>query len=259
MLIHHIPACPFSQRVKILLALKGREELVRFDVVDITRPRSPELLAKTRGTTALPVLETADGRILKESLVIMRYLEKRFPARPVIQADPFRGAIEEMLIAIDQVTGAGYRMILNRDPGKRDEARAEVDANWAKLDDFLAYYSPDGDYLFEEFGWAETAYTPMFKRLRFLEYYEDYEIPAALARARRWRDACVAHPAAQHHSHEELIKLYYDYSQGGGNGKIPEGRSVSSFTLDPHWEKRPMPPRDKWGRAATDAELGLVA
>ena len=63
----------------------------------------------------------------------------------------------------------------------------------------------------------------MFKRLRFLEYYEDYEIPAALARVRRWRDACVAHPAAQHHSHEELIKLYYDYSQGGGNGTDPGG------------------------------------
>jgi len=257
--MYHIPGCPFSERVEILLELKGLHPIMADVEIDISKPRPDWLLAKTRGTTALPALELDNGETLKESLVIMRYLEKRFSARPVMQADPFRGAIEEMLIAIDQVTGAGYRMILNRDPGKRDEARAEVDANWAKLDDFLAYYSPDGDYLFEEFGWAETAYTPMFKRLRFLEYYEDYEIPAALARVRRWRDACVAHPAAQHHSHEELIKLYYDYSQGGGNGKIPDGRSVSSFTLDPHWEKRPMPPRDKWGRAATDAELGLVA
>jgi glutathione S-transferase len=55
------------------------------------------------------------------------------------------------------------------------------------------------------------------------------------------------------------MTLYYDYAQGGGNGRIPEGRAVSSFTLSPPWHTRPMPPRDKWGSAATDAELGLVS
>ena len=57
---------------------------------------------------------------------------------------------------------------------------------------------------------------------------------------------------------QEILTLYYDYSQGSGNGRIPEGRAISSFTLDPHWSKRPMPPKDKWGHAASDAELGLV-
>ncbi|MGZ8346949.1 MAG: glutathione S-transferase family protein [Allosphingosinicella sp.] len=256
--MYHIPGCPFSERVEILLELKGLHPIMADVEIDISKPRPDWLLAKTRGTTALPALELDNGETLKESMVIMRYLEKRFPERPVIQADPFRHAVEEMLIAIDQVTGAGYRMILNRDPAKRDELGAEVDGQWAKLDDFLSYYSPGNIFLFEDFGWAETAFTPMFKRLWFLEYYEAYEIPAGLGRVRRWRDACVAHPAAQHHSHEELIKLYYDYSQGGGNGRIPDGRGVSSFTLDPHWEQRPMPPRDKWGCAATDAQLGLV-
>ena len=60
-------------------------------------------------------------------------------------------------------------------------------------------------------------------------------------------------------SREELIKLYYDYSQGGGNGRIPEGRSISSFSPDSDWRSRPMPPRDKWGASATDAQLGLTA
>ncbi|HEY5410573.1 MAG TPA: glutathione S-transferase domain-containing protein, partial [Caulobacteraceae bacterium] len=125
-------------------------------------------------------------------------------------------------------------------------------------DDFLGYYSPDGTFLFEDFGWAEVAFTPMFKRLWFLEYYEAYEIPGQYQRAQRWREACLAHPAAQNRSHEELIKLYYDYSQGGGNGRLPEGRRVSSFTLDAPWPERPWPPRDKWGHAATDEELGLL-
>ena len=48
--IYHIPVCPFSQRVEILLELKGLSDAVQFSVVDITRPRDPALLAKTRGT-----------------------------------------------------------------------------------------------------------------------------------------------------------------------------------------------------------------
>ena len=58
-IVYHIPVCPFSQRLEILLALRGTPEAVEFRVVDITRPRDPELLRKTRGTTALPVLVIA--------------------------------------------------------------------------------------------------------------------------------------------------------------------------------------------------------
>jgi glutathione S-transferase len=257
--MYHIPGCPFSERVEILLALKGLEHLMADVEIDISKPRPDWLLKKTQGTTSLPAMELDNGETLKESMVIVRYLDERFPERRVAQRDPYRHAVESMLCATDGAfTGAGYRMILNRDRAQRDALRAEVDAQYERLDRFLAWYSPDGTYLFEEFGWAEVAFAPMFKRLWFLEYYEDYAIPANLARVRRWREACLAHPAvAGRHGHEELMKLYYDYSQGGGNGRIPEGRRISSFTLEPHWRARPMPPRDKWGTPATDAQLGL--
>jgi glutathione S-transferase len=261
MTMYHIPGCPFSERVEILLELKGLHAIMADVEIDISKPRPDWLLKKTRGTTALPALEIAGGETLKESMVIMRYLDQLYPERPIAQADPYRHAVESMLCATDGAfTGAGYRMILNRDPAKQVEMRAEVDAQFARLDDFLGYYAPTGDFLFEDFGWAETAFAPMFKRLWFLEYYEDYAVPAHLKRVLRWRQACVEHPAARHHGHDELMKLYYDYSRGGGNGRIPEGRAVSSFTLDPPWQKRPMPPRGrKWEDGATDAELGLVA
>ncbi|MGI4880361.1 MAG: glutathione S-transferase family protein [Janthinobacterium lividum] len=259
--MYHIPGCPFSERVELLLDLKGLATIMADHEVDISKPRPDWLLRKTRGTTALPALELENGETLKESMVIMRYFDDRFPERPVAHADPYKHAVENMLCATDGAfTGAGYRMILNRDPAKRDEMRAEVDAQFARLDDFLGYYSPGGDFLFDTFGWAEVAFTPMFKRLWFLDYYENYVIPPELGRVIRWRDASLAHPVARrHHGHDELIKLYYDYSQGAGNGRIPDGRTVSSFTLQPDWRTRPMPPRDKWAQAATDADLGLVA
>jgi len=257
--IYHIPGCPFSERIEIMLELKG---LAMKDVeIDISKPRPDWLLAKSGGTTALPLLDVENGESLKESMVILRYLEQRYPEPAVAHPDPFKHAVEGMLAELaGPFSGSGYRMILNRDAAKRDEMRAAVDAEFGKIDTFLKRYATGVDYLFEDrFGWAEVAMTPMFKRLWFLDYYEGYEVPAQYGRVLRWREACVSHPAAQHRSREELLKLYYDYAQGGGNGRIPEGRAISSFSPDHDWRKRPMPPRDKWGHAASDAELGLVA
>ncbi|MBG6120722.1 glutathione S-transferase [Sphingobium sp. JAI105] len=258
--MYHIPGCPFSERIELLLDLKGLHDIMVDHEIDISLARPDWLLAKTRGTTSLPALELENGETLKESMVIMRYFEDRFPDPAVARRDPYEHAVEAMLCATDgQFTGAGYRMILNRDREKRDAYQAEVDAQYARLNDFLRHYAPDSDYLFDRFGWAEVAFTPMFKRLWFLDYYEAYEIPQHLTRLLRWREACLSHPVAQrHHGHDELMTLYYDYAQGGGNGRLPEGRRISSFTLDPPWTNRPMPPRDKWGKPATDADLGLL-
>ena len=259
MSLYHFPGCPYSERVEILLALKGLGSLICDVEIDISSPRPAWLLQKTRGSTALPALEVAEGT-LKESLVILRYLDQTFPDRQIVQSDPYRQAIEGILVATDSAfTIAGYQLLRNRDPAKGDELRRGVDAQFARLDAFLRDYGSSGDYLFDNFGWAEVVFTPLMKRLRFLEYYENYEIPAELARVRRWQEACLEHPAAQGRTHEEIIKLYYDYSTGVGGGAIPPGRQRSSFTMDPHWSRRPMPPRDKWGPPATDAELGLDA
>lgn len=59
-IVYHIPICPFSQRLEILLALKGRQNDVHFEVVDITKSRDKRLLKLTHGTTELPELITGD-------------------------------------------------------------------------------------------------------------------------------------------------------------------------------------------------------
>lgn len=261
--VYHIPVCPFCQRLEILLTLKGVREQVRFQVIDITVPRPDWLLAKTRGTTALPVLETEDGRILKESMVLLQYLEDRFPAQPVARSDPYQRAVEGMLCRMEgDFTSAGYAFVMNQDASRRDAMHEALLRQYARLDAFLVEHSPDGTWLFDRFGWAEAVFTPMFMRFWFVEYYEGFDLPAddpAYARVRRWQDACRSHPAAQQASREEIVKLYYDYAQGAGNGSLLPGRSRSSFTFEPHWRARPWPPRAKYGARASDAELGLLA
>ena len=259
-IVHHIPVCPFSQRLEILLALKGLSDALEFRRVDITRPRSQELLAKTRGTTALPVLETESGGVLKESLVLMDYLEHRFPEPAVAHQDPYKRGVERLMCTLEgPFVSAGYRFVLNQERSRREAFEAELLAQYAKLEDFLQWQSPNGTFLFEEFGWAEAVFTPMFMRFWFVEYYEGFELPSqGFERVRRWRDACLEHPAAQQVSREEIVKVYYDYAKGCGNGAVPEGRTVSSCSFEPHWSKRPWPPADKYGASASDAELGLI-
>ena len=259
--MYHIPVCPFSQRLEILLALKGLEDRVGFHVVDITKPRPDWLLEKTRGTTALPALEAEDGRILKESLVILRYLEELFPEPAVAQQHPYRRAVEGMMSAMEGAFVAqGYRYVMNQDVNRRDEFRRGMLEQYARLNDFLVEHNPSGTYLFEDFGWAETVFTPMFMRFWFLEYYEDFDLPDedGYARVRRWRDACLSHPAAQQVTSERIVKLYYDYARGVGNGALLPGRAYSSFVFEPDWKSRPWPPKDKYGHDATDVELGLA-
>lgn len=260
-IVHHIPICPFSQRLEILLALKDRRDALQFQVVDITRPRDPDLLRKTRGTTALPVLELPDGRILKESLVILQYLEDVIPAPPVAQRDPYRRAVEGMLVRLEgDFVNAGYGFVMNQDRARREALHEALLKQYARLDDFLCEHAPEGPFLFEHFGWAEAVFTPMFQRFWFLEYYEGFELPQQprYARVRRWAEACVAHPAAQQVGREQIVKLYHDYARGAGNGALLPGRTRSSFVFEPDWRGRPWPPRDKWGAAPGDAALGLL-
>jgi glutathione S-transferase len=99
----------------------------------------------------------------------------------------------------------------------------------------------------------------MLMRFWFLEYYEGFDLPEnGFARVRRWRDACLEHPAAQQVTREEIVKLYYDYAKGAGNGALLPGRQRSSFVFEPHWRSRPWPPEDKYRVSASDAELGLL-
>ncbi|NND91674.1 MAG: glutathione S-transferase family protein [Granulosicoccus sp.] len=260
--VYHIPVCPFSQRLEILLALRDQQDAVEFRVVDITKPRDPALLVKTHGTTALPVLESPDGRIIKESLIILRYLDEVIPGQQLRRADPGEHAVESMMIAREsQFTMAGYRYVMNQDQEKRDDHRKKMLGLYRDIDNFLVEHNPNGIYLFGDFGLAEAVFTPVFQRFWFLEYYEDFELPdeSAYQRVRRWRQACMNHRATTQVTKEEIVKLYYDYALGAGNGALVKSRNVSSFVFEPRWQDRPWPPKDTYAGTASDATLGLTS
>jgi len=194
-------------------------------------------------------------------LVILRYLDEVLEGPHLRRADPGEHAVENMLIAKEgPFTMAGYIYVMNQDRAQKEVHNEKLLSLYRDLNDFLMEHNPDGTFLFEEFGLAEAVFVPVFKRFWFLDYYEDFELPVGpeYARVKKWRAACMAHEATDQVTEEEIVKLYYDYALGAGNGALVEGRSVSSFALQPEWQSRPIPPRDKYGASATDLELGLV-
>ena len=69
-------------------------------------------------------------------------------------------------------------------------------------------------------------------------------------RVRAWQEACMAHEATGQVTREEIVKLYYDYALGAGNGALVAGRAVSSFAATfpcaaPPRRAAPRPPR-RW-------------
>jgi hypothetical protein len=89
--VHHVHVCPFSQ-----------------------------LLAKSRGGTALSILETLSWQILKVSLIHLQYLEEYledvFPGPVVAESDPYRRAVEGPMARMEADGGLqGYRFVFQPD------------------------------------------------------------------------------------------------------------------------------------------------
>jgi glutathione S-transferase len=95
MLLYHDPRAPNPRRVRIFLAEKG----VAYDTIEVSiaasEHQTPEF-RKKNPLALLPVLELADGKILRESMAICRYIEELHPEPNLLGADAWeRAQIEQ--------------------------------------------------------------------------------------------------------------------------------------------------------------------
>ncbi len=91
MLLYHDPRAPNPRRVRIFLAEKG----VAYDTIEVSiaahAHETPEFRQKNP-LARLPVAEFADGRILRESIAICRYMEELHPEPNLFGKDPWERA-----------------------------------------------------------------------------------------------------------------------------------------------------------------------
>lgn len=86
--------CPFVQRVKMVLNVKG----VPYDVVNVNLKHKPEWLYKLHPEGKVPALDTGD-QIIIDSLSIAEFLEEKFPSPPLYPTDPACRAHDKELIS----------------------------------------------------------------------------------------------------------------------------------------------------------------
>jgi glutathione S-transferase len=95
MLLYHDLRAPNPRRVRIFLAEKG----VAYDTIEVSiaaeAHQTPEFRRKNP-IALLPVLELADGKLLRESMAICRYVEEIHPEPNLFGADAWERAQVEM-------------------------------------------------------------------------------------------------------------------------------------------------------------------
>lgn len=246
--IFSMAVCPFAQRTRILLRLKG----VPFELteIDICRPRPAWFLALNPSGQVPVILH--QGKVLNESSMINEYLEEVYPDPPIFPVDLYRKALSRILIGyVDNAfVPAMYALLMNQDPKRHEALTERALETWRWLDVFLVRHNPDGIFLWNKFGMADLSLAPFVQRYCLNAWFRDFALPdkPEYRRVRIWRDALLAHPLtnASGMPDADFIKLYADYALGYGNGAVPPGHARSSFDLAVPLAERAMPQAPDW-------------
>src|SRR5919204_487394 len=154
MIIYDAARCPYCARIRILLAEKG----LGYEAATIDLDDRPAWLYEKNPRGKVPVLEEDDGLVLPESLVIMEYIEERFPEPALWPADPAERALGRLwLDRFDDRLGDAYYAL------RRGDGPEQLDAKLAELDRALEAqpYLTGRDY-----GLADIGYAPWLLRAR---------------------------------------------------------------------------------------------
>lgn len=149
MLLYHDLRAPNPRRVRVFLAEKG----VAYDTIEVSiadAAHQTESFRAKNPISLLPVLELPDGRILRESMAICRYVEELHPEPNLMGADAWeRAQIEmwnrhaelELLWPISQVfrnTHAFWEGRIKQAPAFAEVMREHLGERFAWLDGELA-------------------------------------------------------------------------------------------------------------------------
>jgi stringent starvation protein A len=149
--------CPYSHRVRIVLAEKG----VSVDILNVDFDNFPQELLELNPYQTVPTLVDRD-LVLYQSNIIMEYLDERFPHPPLLPVYPVaRAKSRLMMYRIDR---DWYELVVNIEEGKKT-----ADANRKELRESLISLSPvfaDMKYfLSEDFSMVDCYLAPLLWRL----------------------------------------------------------------------------------------------
>ncbi|ODN05183.1 Pyrimidodiazepine synthase [Orchesella cincta] len=102
--IYSMRFCPYAQRALLAAAAKA----IQYDVVNINLISKPEFMFPKNPDAKVPTIETDDGRVLYESLIVCDYIDEAFNkpdasggdtvSRKLNPSDPFQKSLDRILV-----------------------------------------------------------------------------------------------------------------------------------------------------------------
>lgn len=155
------PRCPYCHRVRMVLA----EKRINVDIVDVDALHLPDEVLAANPYGTLPTLVDRDLR-LYESVIVMEYLDERFPHPPLLPVDPVTRANARLFMyRIDRDWYARMRQIVH---GSADEADSARKALRQSLIDSAPIFGAHRFFMSEEFSLIDCCVAPFLWRLPVL-------------------------------------------------------------------------------------------
>ncbi len=149
--------CPYSHRVRIVLAEKG----VSVDIIHVDLNNPPEELIELNPYQSVPTLVDRD-LVLYEAGIIMEYLDERFPHPPLLPVYPVaRAKSRLMMYRIEKDWYKLMNAILTNQPTK-ETARKELRENLIALGPVFGNMPY---FMNEEFSLVDCYLAPLLWRL----------------------------------------------------------------------------------------------
>jgi len=149
--------CPFSHMVRIVLAEKG----INFETTCVDINNTPEDLKDLNPYNEVPTLVDRD-LVLYEHLVIMEYLDERFPHPPLMPVDPVARASNRLMV--QRIERDWYSIYIKLRKNDKDSTKLRQE-----LRDSLVTVSPIFEqkpyFMSEEFSLIDCVMAPLLWRL----------------------------------------------------------------------------------------------
>ena len=141
--------CPYSQRVRLVLAAKG----IQYETVNINSKKRPEWFSSSLNQLALqinhPCLQVGERQLVQESIIISEYLDSVYAERKMLPEDACERAANYMLVdGFQRVAGFLFKVLKFKDAEAFNEIYKILDSYEAYLKaDFFNGKQP-GEYFF---------------------------------------------------------------------------------------------------------------
>lgn len=198
MKLHQVAGCPFAHRARIVL----EEKKLPYEVVYYEPRNRPAELAAISPDARSPTLLDDDGNTrVWDSLVVIEYLDERYPDVALMPRDAAaRARVRLLMREVDAkllpTMGPIVEEVVHKAVGPRDEAKVQAAITQFRnaLVPWQARLEHQAFLLGDRLTLADIAlFTPIFAMVRLIG--ESGEIPEALTTLRAWRDKMAARPS----------------------------------------------------------------